>query len=166
MLGCIGLAVGAINVRQLVHLFLLSGWEIKANTTSSLPERWWLIYNKKTTDFKVGDYFVFYAPKDYMLTKGATTPVVKEVKGVAGDLVSVKGRGIYINNKSVGLLWPQTGAKNGKVHKLTPIQSQTIPDGCYFAWTPALYSYDSRYTDIGLICEKDHRIIGSARPLF
>ena len=145
-----------------VYSLLNKGYSIKINVTSSLPERFWWVDKNKTTNFKVGDYFMFLAPNDKMLTNGESTPLIKSIAGVAGDVVSIKGTGIYINNKVMGHIWPKTG----KGHVLHAIEPQTIKAGCYFAWTPALYSYDSRYTDIGLICEKDHRILASAKPLF
>jgi conjugal transfer pilin signal peptidase TrbI len=143
-------------------ILINNGYSFKINVTSSLPERFWVINNNKTTNFKVGDYIVFYAPNDKMLTNGKNTPVIKIVVGVGGDKIVIKNKMLFINNKFYGFLFEKT--RNGNI--LTPIKSQIIQANCYFAYTPAMYSYDSRYSDIGILCEKNHRIIASAHSLF
>ena len=97
-----------------------------------------------------------------MLTDGESTPVLKMVKGVSGDEIHFIKKSVYLDNKKIGWLVEETS----KGHKLIPIESQVIQKGCYFAWTPSEWSYDSRYKDIGLVCESQNRIIGSATPLF
>ena len=152
----------AITVKIFINYLRLAGYEIKVNVTSSLPGRLWWINNRKITDFKKGDYFIFYAPNDKMLTNGESTPLLKMVAATAGDVISFNKTSLLINGVVSGHVWPKT-IKGDLLH---PIESQTITQGCYFAWTPALYSYDSRYTDIRIVCEKDQRIIGSATSLF
>ena len=134
----------------------------RCNKTSSLPERFWVLNKNKTTNFAKGDYFIFLAPHDQMLTDGESTPVVKMIAGVSGDKVSFQDKLLLMNGKPIGRVWPKTS----KGQTLVPIESQIILSGCYFAWTPSMWSYDSRYKDIGIICEKDHRILGLASPLF
>lgn len=158
----IGFLVLILLTKLLVVMFLSSGYEIKVNVTSSLPGRIWLINHQQKNHFTKGAYFIFLAPNDKMLTNGRNTQVLKMIKGVSGDKISFKNHTILINGSIVGEVFTSTA--NGNL--LNPITAQIIPNGCYFAWTPALYSYDSRYTDIGLVCEKDQRIIGSAKPLF
>lgn len=152
----------ALTGKYVVNYLRFAGYEIKINVTSSLPGRVWWINNKHTANFIKGQYFIFYAPNDKMLTNGESTPLLKMVAGTAGDVISFKKTSLLINGVVSGHVWPKT-IKGDLLHS---IESQTIAKGCYFAWTPALYSYDSRYTDIGIVCEKDHRIIGSATPLF
>lgn len=148
-------------------LFISKLWFLRThgfvlNVTSSLPERLWLVDYSHKTNFKKGDYFMFMAPNDVNLTT-KNTPLVKKVAGVPGDKIEISGTTLLINNQTKGRVWSETLPTH---HKLHPIPNQIIGKGCYFAWTPDLYSYDSRYTDIGLICEKDNRIIGMATPLF
>lgn len=152
----------AISVKICINYLRLAGYEIKVNVTSSLPGRVWWVDNKKITDLKKGSYFVFYAPHDKMLTNGESTPLLKMIAASSGDVITFKDTSLLINGVVSGHVWPKT-MKGDLLHS---IESQTIAKGCYFAWTPALFSYDSRYTDIGIVCEKDHRIIGSATSLF
>lgn len=148
-------------------LFISKFWFLRShgfvlNVTSSLPERLWLVDYSHKTKFNKGDYFTFMAPNDVNLTT-KNTPLVKQVAGVHGDKIEVRGTTLFINDQKMGRIWNEALPSH---HKLYPIPNQIIPEGCYFAWTPDLFSYDSRYTDIGLICEKDNRIMGMASPLF
>lgn len=153
---------GAIAEQITMYLLHANGYFIAFNRTTSLPQYFWLVNTNSTTNFVKNEYFSFYAPEDKMLTEGESTPLVKIVAGIPGDKVTINKSTLLINNKVMGHIWPKT--MNG--HKLAPITSQTISRGCYFAWTPALYSYDSRYKDVGIVCESQNRIIGSAKPLF
>lgn len=154
--------MGILAVVYLTKKIHSSGYEIRLNNTQSLPQTIWLVNKNQVTNFKTGQYFSFYAPGDTMLTHGESTPVLKMVGATAGVYVSIVNHRLLINGYESGVLWYATERN----HILTPIESQVIESGCYFAWTPALYSYDSRYKDIGIVCEKDHRIYGSATPLF
>lgn len=156
------LILGAIIEASTMYLLHANGYTLHFNRTSSLPERFWIINNNHKSDFHKGDYFSFYAPNDVMLTEGESTPLIKMVAGVAGDSVEIVKTKLLINDVVMGHVWPSTITG----HILKPIESQIIKNGCYFAWTPNLYSYDSRYKDVDIVCESDHRIIGSARPLF
>ncbi|WP_158649337.1 S26 family signal peptidase [Aquella oligotrophica] len=162
------LANGLILFAMLATLLFISKfWFLRThgfvlNVTSSLPQRLWLVDYSHKEEFSRGDYFTFLAPKDVNLTT-KSTPLVKKIVGVAGDRVEIKGSTLYINQQIMGHIWTETLPSH---HKLYPIASQIIDRGCYFAWTPDLFSYDSRYTDIGIICEKDNRIVGAATPLF
>lgn len=156
------LLFGAIAEQLTMFLLHQNGYFIAFNRTTSLPEYFWVVNTNDTTNFSKNEYFSFYAPEDKMLTEGESTPLVKIIAGIPGDKVTINKSTLLINNKVMGHLWPKT--MNG--HKLAPIESQIIPHGCYFAWTPALYSYDSRYKDVGIVCESQKRIIGSAKPLF
>lgn len=160
--GCLSMMAGLLGIRMITNKLHSNGYEIKVNSTYSLPERVWLVNTNKKTDFHKNDYFMFYAPNDKMLTEGESTSVVKIIAGLSGDYVSFHKSSVLLNNKVIGHVWPKT--EKGTI--LVPIESQVISAGCYFAWTPALYSYDSRYKDIDLVCESQNRIIGSAKPLF
>lgn len=160
--GVLGMLLGYLGIKLSTMYLRSKGFEIKTNTTYSLDERLWWVNTNHKQNFNRNDYFVFYAPNDKMLTEGESTPVIKIVKGVAGDYVSFNKTSVLLNNEVIGHVWPKT--EKGTI--LVPIESQVITKGCYFAWTPALYSYDSRYKDIDLVCESQNRIIGSAKPLF
>lgn len=160
--GLVLMAMGG-GIEKLVKFYMMiTGYEVHFNRTQSLPQAFWILNTNAKSNFKQGDYFMFLAPHNTMLTEGESTPLVKKIAGVAGDTVSIHKTSILINNKVMGHLWPKTS----RGHILTPIESQIIARGCYFAWTEALYSYDSRYTDVGLVCESQNRILGLAKPLF
>lgn len=160
--GISSMVVGVLAIKLTTVYLHSKGYEIKVNSTFSLPERVWWVNTNQKHNFKKGDYFLFYAPNDKMLTDGESTPVIKIVKGVSGDYVSFYKKSVLLNHEVIGHVWSITE----KGTPLIPIESQVIGAGCYFAWTPALYSYDSRYKDIDLVCESQNRIIGSATPLF
>lgn len=154
--------IGAIIEPVVMYALHSNGYTIHFNRTSSLPQRFWIINNNHKTNFVKNQYFSFLAPNDVMLTEGESTPLIKMVAGVAGDSVKIVKTKLYINNEIRGHVWPTTITG----HILEPIKDQIIPRGCYFAWTANLYSYDSRYKDVDIVCESENRIIGSAQPLF
>lgn len=160
--GVTSLIGGLIALKVSSKILHHYGYEIYLNKTASLPEVMWWVDKHHISNLHKGEYFMFLAPHDQMLTDGESTPVLKIIKGVAGDSVSFTDKLLLMNGKPIGRIWPKTS----KGHILTPIESQVILPGCYFAWTSAMRSYDSRYTDIGIVCEKDHRILGTATPLF
>lgn len=85
----------------------------------------------------------------------------KYIIGVEGDIVTVDDdRNVFINNNKIGYAKPLSSG--GKT--LGVIKGGIIPKGYYFMWTSHVDSYDSRYTDIGLINEKD--IFGKLYPIF
>lgn len=86
------------------------------------------------------------------------------LKTDAPDVVAVrKERKMKITDKKIFVAGREIGvikAWSKKHEPLGAIKSGIIPQGKYFAYTPHPDSYDSRYSQIGLIDEKD--IIGTA----
>ena len=139
-----------------LSLWFISHYQFAWNTTNSLPQKLFII--------KIGtlpakyDYVLFYAPITSTLKQ--TDTIIKKVVGISGDIVTKEGQAFYIDGKKIAV---------AKTHSLKgrPLRSGTvgmIPKGKYFAWTPHVDSYDSRYDEIGLIDERT--IIGVAYPLF
>lgn len=126
------------------------------NETESLPN-WAFMVDKRDKTPVRGEYFVFVAPKNPYYPAGMQ--FIKVVAGVPGDVVSIKGRDFYINDKFVG--HAKTHSKKGE-----PVQMSApgvIPAGKYFVMTPHPDSLDSKYQMIGLIDQS--RLIGRASPV-
>lgn len=81
--------------------------------------------------------------------------------GLPGDVITHKGREMFINGVSLGKAVEAT-RYGGR--PLAMIPDGLIPQGYSFVWTPHPRSYDSRYAEIGLIA--DAQIIGRAYRLF
>ena len=139
-----------------LSLWFISHYQFAWNTTNSLPQKLFII---KIAELPVkNDYIMFYAPITSTLKQKDT--IIKKVVGISVDIVTKEGQAFYIDGKKMAV---------AKTHSLKgrPLQTGTvgmIPKGKYFAWTPHIDSYDSRYDEIGLIDERT--IIGVAYPLF
>ncbi len=121
------------------------------NKSVSLNSKWFLIAKDQLP--QKGEIFVFR-----VLNPNAYSPDENWLKiagGVAGDEVIIKDRDFYINDQRIGTAKP-TSLKNLSL-EMSP--AGVIPQDFYFAYTPHLDSYDSRYQEIGLIDEKN--IIGT-----
>lgn len=139
-----------------LSIWFISHYQFAWNTTNSLPQKLFII--KIGTLPAKNDYALFYAPVTSTLKQ--TDTIIKKVIGVSNDIVIKQGQAFYINGKKIAV---------AKTHSLKgrPLQTGAvgmIPKGKYFAWTPHIDSYDSRYDEIGLIDERT--IIGVAYPLF
>jgi hypothetical protein len=88
----------------------------------------------------------------------------RSFKSPTADVKEVlKKRNMDITDKTVSVSGKQIGVIKGwskKSEPLSAIHSGIIPGGKFFAYTPHIDSFDSRYQEIGLIDEKD--IIGTA----
>lgn len=146
----IGLAVGG---------FLLSGLypfaQLAWKGSDSLPGYVYIL-NKTERPVK-GELAGFWAPPNSYYPKEMWFS--KYIVGQGGDVITHKGREIFINGKSIGIA--QERGRNGR--PLQMIRDGVIPAGHYFMWTPHPRSYDSRYSDIGLI--SDEKIRGRAYRL-
>lgn len=71
----------------------------------------------------------------------------KQVRGVPGDVISVRGRDVYLNGVFVAHAKPV--AHDGWA--LAVIAPQRIPPGQYFVLGSHADSFDSRYRDSGLV---------------
>ena len=87
-------------------------------------------------------------------------PFFKRVLGLPGDVVTVVGRDIFVN---------QIFAGRAKTHTfdhrpLEPIASTVIPPGHLYVQGNSVDSFDSRYRSSGLVAERD--IQAKVRPIF
>lgn len=132
--------------------YAVLGW----NITESLPGRVYLVV--KTQVPGRGDLVAFYPPKNPYYPQHMY--FTKIMVGMPGDVLAMKGREVFLNGARIGtaLEYDTKGTR-----KLDMIGGGTIPEGKHFVWTPHPHSYDSRYSDIGLV--GDEQIIGRAYRL-
>lgn len=131
-------------------------YQLHINVTDSLPG--FVYFLKTTNSVDCGDTVIFKMPKNvpYYSEKF----LMKHLTGCPGDLVNVRNRDVYINNLFAG--HAKVKSRNGA--PLHVITEGTIPDGFYYVWSPNVDSYDSRYSEMGLVSEKlmvgkAHRIL-------
>ena len=84
----------------------------------------------------------------------------KRVCGLPGDVVTVRERLVQVNGDAVGLA--KTHAFDRR--PLTPIPPQVIPADHYFVQGMAADSFDSRYSESGLV--RSEQMLGIVVPLF
>lgn len=132
--------------------YAMLGW----NATESLPGRVFLIV--KVQKPQRGDMAAFYPPKNPYYPEQMF--FTKILMGMPGDVVSHRGREVYLNTLKLGT---SLDFDTSRRRKLDMVKDGTIPAGFHFVWTPHPHSYDSRYADIGLI--SDAQIIGRAYRL-
>ncbi|MFP1132889.1 signal peptidase I [Asticcacaulis sp. W401b] len=126
------------------------------NETESLPN-WAFWVNKNELTPRRGDFFAFVPPPNPYYPAGFR--FAKQIVGVPGDVVDVRGLDFFINGRHVG-----TAKTHDQRGNPVEISAQgTIPDGKYFVVTPHKDSFDSRYALIGLI-DRD-RLVGKAYPV-
>lgn len=129
------------------------GW----NETTSLPGKVYAVSRIQRPE--KGQLAAFYPPVNPYYPREMW--FTKIVVGVAGDVITHRGRTVLINGKPIG---EARETDSERKRALTMVSDGVIPEGYYFVWTPHPRSYDSRYADIGLVHEK--RIIGRAYRLF
>ena len=150
-----GLALVRLFVHPTPLVPLLFNW------TASLPYCVaWLDYGSRTIG--PGDFIVYRfsgeaALKDYPGLKGQ--PFFKRIAGVPGDLVSVRGRDVFVNGTFVGRAKPVTFDRR----PLDPIASTVIPPGKVYVQGSGPDSFDSRYRSSGLV--DLHDVVARVRPL-
>jgi conjugal transfer pilin signal peptidase TrbI len=146
-------ALGAIQQWKEAHVFLI-------NRTDSLPN--WAFFIRRGATPVRGDY-VFFAPPESPLIRrhfGQGHELFgKIVYGIAGDTVTHDGPIVRINGRAVARMKPLT--RLGE--PLTPGTTGPIPTGCFFAGTPHKDGFDSRYAEIGLVCQR--QILGVGEPI-
>jgi conjugal transfer pilin signal peptidase TrbI len=130
---------------------------IGINVTESLPQRLFLV---QKTEFSLArnDFVSFRWDGGPPYPKGIT--FTKIVKGLPGDVVTVRGRDFYINGQFIATA--KTNSKKGEPLDLGP--TGVIPPGKYFVWTPHPDSLDSRYARAGWIGQE--LLQGKSIPLF
>lgn len=152
-------------VFMLVWVVSSSGrFEVDWNLTESLPQTFFVV-DRKGEVIK-GDYAAF----NYYTNKGVTKwdrdmlglgergkrfTFIKKIVGVEGDVVAVEGMNIFINDKYVATA-KDTAKHDGR--QLFPIEEVgVIPKNKYYFKAPHKDSYDSRYSEIGLVDKADIR---------
>jgi len=139
-------------------------FEIDWNLTESLPQKFFVVDNKKTP--KKGDYaaFNYYTTaglsqwdieRGFLDERGRRFTFIKKIVGAEGDVVSVKGREVFINNKLVGRAKTNATADNRELYPIKELG--VIPKGKYYFKAPHQDSYDSRYSEIGLVDKSEVR---------
>lgn len=145
-------AAGLAVLLSVNHFFTLG-----INVSQSLPEHVFLVL-KREQDLRVGDYVTFrwHGGGPYL----AGIKFTKIVKGVPGDVVTVRGRDILINGEFVGRA--KFRATTGQ--SLEIALPGVIPPGHFYVHGLHTDSLDSRYAITGLI--KAEKVIGKSIPLF
>ena len=149
-------------------------YQLKWNDSASMPQKLWLVAvgNK---NLKVGDYVVFKFHDFRMTAVDDFEYVVKQVGGVAGDRIIVKDWNGYAEmvpypNKTSLIYdlpegsYPTFDTLSGNHFTPLTTKDMTIPNGCYFMHGQQHPSFDSRYKEFGLVCDK--QIFGKAYPLW
>jgi conjugal transfer pilin signal peptidase TrbI len=130
------------------------------NWTPSLPYRVALV-RYGPHELRQGDLVVFAfdgeAKSRYPGLRGQ--PFFKRVRGMPGDVISVRTREVFVNGQAVGL---------AKTHAhdhcpLTPITPMVIPAGHYYVQGTNPDSFDSRYRESGLV--RADQVIAVVKPL-
>ena len=86
-------------------------------------------------------------------------PFFKRIVGVAGDVVTVDGRDVFINGVHVGTAKTHTFDRR----PLEPIAPTVIPQGHLYVQGNSADSFDSRYRGSGLVSAAD--VVARVRPL-
>jgi conjugal transfer pilin signal peptidase TrbI len=126
------------------------------NNTPSIPMNFFVVI--KGAEVHRGDVMVFHWKGDRRHPQGEL--FVKYVKGVPGDVVTVKGSEFFVNGKSVG----QAKARDHYGELLQPNQPGTLGPDEYYGYGTHPKSMDSRYAKVGYIHRRD--ILGRAIPIF
>jgi len=131
------------------------------NLTPSLPYRVALLRALPAAPTR-GQYVLYRfdgdAQRDYPGLRGQ--PFFKQVTGLPGDKVAVRGRGVFVNGAWVGDAKPRTF--DGRT--LATIEPTVIPAGHYFVSGSSPDSFDSRYALSGLV--RGDQIVGRVEPWF
>jgi len=154
---------GAIWVLALTRVFVhhTPVLPILFNWTPSLPYRIVLV-DRGPAPLGRGDLIVYAfdgeaADRDYPGLK--RQPFFKRIVGVAGDVVTVDGRDVFINGLHVGRAKTHTFDRR----PLEPIAPAVIPPGHVYVQGSSADSFDSRYRSSGLVSTAD--VVARVRPL-
>jgi conjugal transfer pilin signal peptidase TrbI len=139
---------------SMASTWIIKSYIVAGNSTSSLPDAFFIVERDRNFKPKRGDLFAFRVGQGVR-----HYPVglifIKRVVGVSGDKIEWQGNKVFVAGKYVG----EGKVKNSFNEPLEWTKSEIIPAGMYFAATESPQSYDSRYTDIGLINQS--QIVGS-----
>lgn len=111
---------------------------IVKNISDSLPFAYFLGLPIK--EVKKGIYVLFEHPKEPVL-------IAKIVAGVPGDEIKIEDGVLYINQLNMGPIQ----AKSPSGSDLQPISPGRIDNGFIFVIGSHSFSFDSRYSEFGLI---------------
>lgn len=130
------------------------------NVTPSLPYKIVAI-DYATKELHRGDYIVYAFEGEAVgpFPGLRHQPLFKQIAGVAGDVITVQERHVYVNGREVGY------AKTHTVTRLPlqPISPTVIPAGYFYVAGQSPDSFDSRYAISGLVAQR--RILGRVTPL-
>ena len=146
------------------------------NLSESLPYTFFVVDKNKMPSKNDIGAFNYYSKAKYVsdfdkkLNKklgiddsaGDRVTFIKYVGGVEGDFIKVQDRKVYLNDEFVG-----KAKENAELDKrmLYPLsQVGVIPKHKYYLKAPHQDSFDSRYSEVGLIDESE--IIGKAYGFF
>lgn len=123
------------------------------NWTPSLP------YTVAVVDYRQGPIgrgdlvvYAFEGPAGEAAYPGLRHQALfKRVAGVAGDVITVQGREVFVNGQPVGRA--KTHAFDRR--ELSPIAPTVIPAGHLYVQGTSADSFDSRYSLSGLVREQD-----------
>lgn len=156
-------AFGAIWALALTRVFIHHTpiLPVLFNWTASLPYRI-VVVDHGPTPLARGDLIVYAfdgeaAERDYPGLK--RQPFFKRIVGVAGDVVTVDGRDVFINGLHVGRAKTHTFDRR----PLDPIAPTVIPPGHVYVQGTSADSFDSRYRSSGLVSTAD--VVARVRPL-
>lgn len=125
--------------------------DLYISLTDSIPYRFFLNVRLDThKPLRYGDYGVFF-------NETFSIPLIKQVKGLPGDILEVKEGQVWIKHY-LGPLYLTTLQNE----PLTPISSSIIPEGKVFMAGDHPRSIDSRYEEVGLV---DQATVQQVRPL-
>ncbi|MBA3895668.1 MAG: S26 family signal peptidase [Sphingomonadaceae bacterium] len=131
------------------HLFLI-------NATESLPN-WAFVVERGTSPVR-GKLAFFVVPRTPLIVAHfgkEPQPFGKTVYGMPGDIVTRADNWVSVNGARVAHL--KALSKRGE--PLAPGPLGRVPQDCYFMGSPHPDGFDSRYADIGWVCDK--QIVGT-----
>lgn len=151
-----GCAYARIFLDPTPHVPLLFNW------TPSLPYKVAVVAYGNRQTLARGDYIIyaFDGTAQRIYPGLRAQPFFKQLRGIAGDRVTVIGRQVFVNNQSVGV----AKAFTFDHHPLAPIADTVIPPGYYYVQGTSPDSFDSRYRESGLV--RADQVIGKVIPLF
>lgn len=147
--------LAAVLVVEAVLLWVVG---LRANRlTDSLPHKMYAVLYWDRVPQR-GGFYMFECPDAW--PHAVRAPFVKQVLGVPGDRVEVRGREVFVNGVAAGMA--KERSKYGM--PLGVSAEGHIPPGFYYVYAPHPDSFDSRYSQVGLVHER--HILGRAVPLW
>jgi conjugal transfer pilin signal peptidase TrbI len=142
--------VAVIWVLALVRLFVhhVPMLPLLFNWTDSMPYHV-AVVRYGSGSYAKGDLIVYsFAGAEAARLPGlAGQPLFKQIAGVAGDVISLQGRDVFLNGAYVG----SAKAHTFDHRPLAPIEPGRIPEGFFYVRGMSPDSFDSRYASSGLV---------------